>query len=270
MKLGYVKLRRILIGQAMSICLRLDPGCNPAPGAWTNYGERKLYLFEARNIVAGTFGMVRVRKIGEWSPRGDAGLRIPRARRLRRGLSGAPRQRAQDQIDGSRHSGRLADRGRHTPLTLGRETRTQRALNVDVACSGLPAQVAGHRTTHHALPALPLEKQRDGPLDRRRQRAQSVRICSRVHAGACRGRAPGSSPPSSCCPAVVGCRMRYSLPRDSRSRFMRPRRVNGGVGCDPIIAFDPLPSRLGLARELGATREDFGRDLRQLVMDDEV
>jgi hypothetical protein len=56
MKLGYVKLRRILIGQAMSICLRLDPGCNPAPGAWTNYGERKLYLFEARNIVAWTFG----------------------------------------------------------------------------------------------------------------------------------------------------------------------------------------------------------------------
>ena len=26
---------------------------------------------------------------------------------------------------------------------------------------------------------------------------------------------------------------------------------------DPIIAFDPLPSRLVLARELGATREDF-------------
>jgi len=40
------------------------------------------------------------------------------------------------------------------------------------------------------------------------------------------------------------------------------------AGCDPIIAFDPLPSRLALARELGATREDFGRDLRQLVMDE--
>ena len=36
----------------------------------------------------------------------------------------------------------------------------------------------------------------------------------------------------------------------------------------PIIAFDPLPSRLVLARELGATREDFRRDLRQLVMDE--
>jgi hypothetical protein len=40
------------------------------------------------------------------------------------------------------------------------------------------------------------------------------------------------------------------------------------AGCDPIIAFDPLPSRLVLARELGATREDFRRDLRQLVMDE--
>jgi threonine dehydrogenase-like Zn-dependent dehydrogenase len=29
------------------------------------------------------------------------------------------------------------------------------------------------------------------------------------------------------------------------------------AGCDPIIAFDPLPSRLVLARELGITREDF-------------
>lgn len=29
------------------------------------------------------------------------------------------------------------------------------------------------------------------------------------------------------------------------------------AGCDPIIAFDPLLSQLVLARELGATREDF-------------
>jgi threonine dehydrogenase-like Zn-dependent dehydrogenase len=40
------------------------------------------------------------------------------------------------------------------------------------------------------------------------------------------------------------------------------------VGCDPIMAFDPLPSRLVLARELGATREDSRRDLRQIVMDE--
>src|SRR6516162_531902 len=27
-------------------------GCNPAPGAWTEYGDRKLYLFDARKIAA--------------------------------------------------------------------------------------------------------------------------------------------------------------------------------------------------------------------------
>ena len=36
---------------------------------------------------------------------------------------------------------------------------------------------------------------------------------------------------------------------------------------DPIIAFDPLPDRLVLAREFGTTREDVRRDLGQLVMD---
>ena len=51
-------------------------GCNPAPGAWTNYGERKLYLFDARKIVAGTFGMVRGRKIGEVVSIGDQGMRV--------------------------------------------------------------------------------------------------------------------------------------------------------------------------------------------------
>ena len=51
-------------------------GCNPAPGAWTNYGDRKLYLFDARKIPAGTFGAVRGRKIGEVVSVGDQGMRI--------------------------------------------------------------------------------------------------------------------------------------------------------------------------------------------------
>src|SRR5229473_3681208 len=51
-------------------------GCNPAPGAWTNFGERKLYLFDARKIMAPTFGMVRGRKIGEVVSIGDQGMRI--------------------------------------------------------------------------------------------------------------------------------------------------------------------------------------------------
>ncbi|MBV8935341.1 MAG: hypothetical protein JO095_06015 [Alphaproteobacteria bacterium] len=51
-------------------------GCNPAPGAWTTAGERKLYLFDARKIIAPTFGAVRGRKIGEVVSVGEAGMRI--------------------------------------------------------------------------------------------------------------------------------------------------------------------------------------------------
>ena len=39
-------------------------------------GERKLYLFDARKIVAPTFGSVRGRKIGEVVSVGEAGMRI--------------------------------------------------------------------------------------------------------------------------------------------------------------------------------------------------
>src|SRR5271156_4747449 len=51
-------------------------GCNPAPGAWTTAGERKLYLFDARKIIAPTFGAVRGHKIGEVVSIGEAGMRI--------------------------------------------------------------------------------------------------------------------------------------------------------------------------------------------------
>lgn len=40
-------------------------GCNPAPGAWTTLGGRRLYLFDSRKIIARTFGEVRNMKIGE-------------------------------------------------------------------------------------------------------------------------------------------------------------------------------------------------------------
>jgi methionyl-tRNA formyltransferase len=51
-------------------------GCNPAPGAWTMAGEKKLYLFDAKKIVARTFGMVRGHKIGEIVSVGPEGMRI--------------------------------------------------------------------------------------------------------------------------------------------------------------------------------------------------
>jgi methionyl-tRNA formyltransferase len=57
-------------------------GCNPAPGAWTTLkseseeGEQKLYLFDAKKIMAPTFGTVRGKKIGEVVSAGPEGLRI--------------------------------------------------------------------------------------------------------------------------------------------------------------------------------------------------
>ena len=51
-------------------------GCNPAPGAWTTHGEEKLYLFDAKKIMAPTFAAVRGKKIGEVVSAGPEGLRI--------------------------------------------------------------------------------------------------------------------------------------------------------------------------------------------------
>jgi methionyl-tRNA formyltransferase len=51
-------------------------GCNPAPGAWTTFGEQKLYLFDAKKIMAPTFGSVRGKKIGEVVSAGPEGVRI--------------------------------------------------------------------------------------------------------------------------------------------------------------------------------------------------
>ncbi len=51
-------------------------GCNPAPGAWTKFGEQKLYLFDAKKITAPTFGAVRGKKPGEIVSSGPAGMRI--------------------------------------------------------------------------------------------------------------------------------------------------------------------------------------------------
>ena len=51
-------------------------GCNPAPGAWTLFGDKKLYLFDAKKIVAATFGAVRGCRIGEVTAAGEEGIRI--------------------------------------------------------------------------------------------------------------------------------------------------------------------------------------------------
>ncbi|MGE5268176.1 MAG: methionyl-tRNA formyltransferase [Thiohalocapsa sp.] len=55
-------------------------GCNPAPGAWTTLKqgdeEQKLYLFDAKKIMAPTFGTVRGKKLGEVVSAGPEGVRI--------------------------------------------------------------------------------------------------------------------------------------------------------------------------------------------------
>jgi methionyl-tRNA formyltransferase len=55
-------------------------GCNPAPGAWTTLnsegGDKKLYLFDARKVMAPTFGAVRGKKLGEIVAAGSEGIRI--------------------------------------------------------------------------------------------------------------------------------------------------------------------------------------------------
>jgi len=55
-------------------------GCNPAPGAWTTVkrdeSEEKLYLFDAKKVMAPTFAAVRGKKLGEVVAAGPEGLRI--------------------------------------------------------------------------------------------------------------------------------------------------------------------------------------------------
>jgi methionyl-tRNA formyltransferase len=80
---GWVRQAEAKIGWANHVDFVYDliRGCNPAPGAWTTYqpegGEaQKLYLFDAKKIIAPTFGAVRGKKIGEVVAAGPAGLRI--------------------------------------------------------------------------------------------------------------------------------------------------------------------------------------------------
>ncbi|HEX3954569.1 MAG TPA: methionyl-tRNA formyltransferase [Stellaceae bacterium] len=75
---GWVREAEAKIGWATHVDFIYDliRGCNPAPGAWTTFGEQKLYLFDAKKIMAPTFGAVRGKKLGEVVSAGPEGLRI--------------------------------------------------------------------------------------------------------------------------------------------------------------------------------------------------
>jgi methionyl-tRNA formyltransferase len=49
----------------VSFVYDLVRGCNPAPGAWTMAGGRRLQIFDARKHVARTFGAVRGHEPGQ-------------------------------------------------------------------------------------------------------------------------------------------------------------------------------------------------------------
>jgi methionyl-tRNA formyltransferase len=75
---GWVREAESHINWAQHVDLVYDliRGCNPAPGAWTMAGEKKLYLFDAKKTIARTFGMVRGHKIGEVVSVAPEGMRI--------------------------------------------------------------------------------------------------------------------------------------------------------------------------------------------------
>jgi methionyl-tRNA formyltransferase len=51
-------------------------GCNPAPGAWTLWDGKKVFLFESKKIPVRTFGMVKGFKPGQVMKVGDTTLTI--------------------------------------------------------------------------------------------------------------------------------------------------------------------------------------------------
>ncbi|HXQ51728.1 MAG TPA: methionyl-tRNA formyltransferase [Stellaceae bacterium] len=64
---GWVREAESHIDWAMHIDRIYDlvRGCNPAPGAWTRWEGKRLQLFDARKIVARTFGAVKGLKPGQ-------------------------------------------------------------------------------------------------------------------------------------------------------------------------------------------------------------
>ena len=67
---------RINWANHVDITFNLIRGCNPAPGAWTTHGGRKLFLFDCQKRAARTFGEVKGRKIGQVLASDGGGLTI--------------------------------------------------------------------------------------------------------------------------------------------------------------------------------------------------
>ncbi len=97
---GWVREAELRINWATHVDFVYDliRGCNPAPGAWTMLGERKLYLFDARKIIAPDLWCGARPQDRRSRLRNRCGDAHSCPGRLHRGLTGAPRRRAQDKI----------------------------------------------------------------------------------------------------------------------------------------------------------------------------
>jgi len=67
---------RINWANHVEITYNLIRGCNPAPGAWTTIDGRRLYLFDARKRVAGTFAQVKGARLGEVVEASAASIKV--------------------------------------------------------------------------------------------------------------------------------------------------------------------------------------------------
>jgi len=75
---GWVRERESQINWAHHVdsVFNLIRGCDPAPGAWTMLGDRRLHLFDARKVAAQTFGAVKGLKPGQVTAVTPASLTI--------------------------------------------------------------------------------------------------------------------------------------------------------------------------------------------------
>ncbi len=67
---------RINWANPVDVVYNIIRGCNPAPGAWTIAGGRRLHLFDSRKIAARTFAEVKGLKCGEVVAAGAASFTV--------------------------------------------------------------------------------------------------------------------------------------------------------------------------------------------------
>ena len=67
---------RINWANHVEVTYNLIRGCNPAPGAWTTIAGRRLYLFDSRKRVAGTFAQVKGARLGEVVEASAASIKV--------------------------------------------------------------------------------------------------------------------------------------------------------------------------------------------------